>query len=284
MSSINISGIVYYTLSVSDLDRSIKWYCEKLGFQPVSRKGSNKFRKIAYISNRSMTLKLVEVTDARPLPSGRSNPGTDNPIRGNKHFSFRVDDGPQTEKEIRALRIPVVAVPVVEDTYGIFICDPTGNLMEILQEETPKSKSVSSAKLGSSPIAIKQWSHIGISVANTEESVKWYGDILGYTFKHSNRISTPDGKKFKITWLNAPNFCLEIFEVPGSAPLPPDMLNPSVDLKTLGNKFPTLGVKDINKAATGLKKLGVGITAQGKHNLFIHDRDGILIELVESIK
>lgn len=273
-------GIIYYTVCVSDLARSIAWYNEKLGFTVTSKTCSNRFQKVVFITNRSMKLKLVQPAGARPLPLYRSHPGTDNAVKGNKHFSFRVDNGPQAEKEIRALNIPVVAVPVVRDTYGIFICDSTGNLMEILQEEKPKVKTVPTKNLGSYPIPVKTWSHIAISVTDMKSSVKWYGAVLGFTLSHTDEIPTPAGN-LKVTWLNAPNFCLEIFEVPGAKPVPPDRLDPATDLKTLGNKYLTLGVTDINKTAAELKRLEVGIISRRRNSIFIRDEDGILIELAD---
>ena len=275
-------GIIYYTVCVADLAGSTKWYREKLGFKVTSKAGSNRFQKVVLITNQGMTLKLVQPSVAKPLPPYRSHPGTDNAVKGNKHFSFRVDNGPQAEKEIRALNIPVVAVPVVRDTYGIFICDPTGNLMEILQEENPELNTVSNTVLGSAPVALRNWSHIGISVANAAESIRWYRDTLGFTYKHTDEVSLPDGKRLKITWLNAPNFCLEILEISGGEPVPPDRLDPATDLRTLGNKYLTLGVTDINKTKADLKKLGVGIISRHWNSLFIRDKDGILIELAES--
>jgi catechol 2,3-dioxygenase-like lactoylglutathione lyase family enzyme len=156
--------------------------------------------------------------------------------------------------------------------------------MEILQEEKPKSKPDSEKILGSDPIAIKKWSHIAISVADMAASIKWYGSVLGFTIKHSGVIPLPGGKQFKAAWLNAPNFCLEIFEFPGAAPMPPDRFNPSTDLKTLGNKYLTLSINNIEKTVTELKKLGVDIITRSEQGIFIRDRDGILIELARAVK
>jgi catechol 2,3-dioxygenase-like lactoylglutathione lyase family enzyme len=156
--------------------------------------------------------------------------------------------------------------------------------MEILQEEKPKSKTVPKTKLGSAPVSIQRWSHIAISVADMAASIKWYGSVLGFTIKHSGVIPLPGGKQFKAAWLNAPNFCLEIFEFPGAATIPPDRFDPSTDLKTLGNKYLTLSVNNFEKTVTELKKLGVDVIARSEQGIFIRDRDGILIELIQAIK
>jgi catechol 2,3-dioxygenase-like lactoylglutathione lyase family enzyme len=116
MAHITNGGILYYTVCVADLGRSVKWYSEKLGFNIASKRGSNQSQKVIFITNHGMTLKLVQVTNPARLPSYRSHPATDNAVRGNKHFSFRIDNGAQTEKEIRALKIPIVAAPTVDET------------------------------------------------------------------------------------------------------------------------------------------------------------------------
>ncbi|MDD4924855.1 MAG: VOC family protein, partial [Dehalococcoidales bacterium] len=142
-------------------------------------------------------------------------------------------------------------------------------------------KTVPEKEPGSYPIPVKTWSHIAVSVTDMERAVKWYGSVLGFTLSHTDEIATPAGK-FKVTWLKAPNFCLEIFETPGAKPVPPERLNPATDLKTPGNKYLTLGVTDINKTTAELKKLDVKIISRGNKSLFIRDKDGILIELAES--
>jgi methylmalonyl-CoA/ethylmalonyl-CoA epimerase len=282
-SPIKTGGILYYTISVTDLDQSLEWYAEKLGFKTMSKAGKNEIGKIAFIKNQDVTLKLVQVVNPNPLPPYRSHPGTDNAVRGHKHFSIRVKDGAQTEKELRALKVPIVAVPVVGDTYGIFICDPTGNLIEVLQEELPDSKPDPNKVLGSASISIEGWSHAAISATNMDESIAWYGKTLGFTLKHSGIIPTPNGGKFKAAWLQAPNFCLEVFEFPNSSPMPAERLDPVTDIKTPGNKYYTLSVADMEKAAGELKRLGVdGVnTPENNHRLFIRDNDGILIELAQ---
>ncbi|OGO15430.1 MAG: hypothetical protein A2Z02_01715 [Chloroflexi bacterium RBG_16_48_7] len=133
-------------------------------------------------------------------------------------------------------------------------------------------------------MTIEGWSHIAISVPNTDAAVEWYGRVLGFPVAHSDSIASPDGHTFKITWMQGPDFSLELFEVPGSAPLPRERLDPDTDIKTLGNKFLSLGVEDIEKAREKLKNMGVEMlpsSTKGISGLFTRDNTGNLIELCE---
>lgn len=281
---IKVAGIHHYTISVADMDQSVKWYREKLGFELITPIATSRTEKITYVQNRGVRLKMVQVSNPNPLPPYRSHPTTDNAVQGHKHFSLRVKDGAQAERELRTLGVSIVFVAVVGDTYGVFISDPTGNLIEVLQEKSPTSPPDPNKVLGVAPISIERWSHAAISVPSTDEAIAWYGRNLGLAVDHADVVAVPDGPRFKITWLKAPNFCLEIFKVPGSAPLPPDRLNPSDDLKTLGNKYFSLGVADISKAERGLKSLSVDIitqTVNDVRSMFIRDNAGIVIEILQ---
>ena len=54
---------------------------------------------------------------------------------GNKHMSFGVPDGPRAKKELEDLGVEIAMVAEVDGTYGVFIRDNTGNLIEIFEEK-----------------------------------------------------------------------------------------------------------------------------------------------------
>ena len=62
-------------------------------------------------------------------------PNRDLMTNGNKHISFGVPDGPKAKKELEALGVEIVMVAEVDETYGVFIHDNTGNLIEIFEEK-----------------------------------------------------------------------------------------------------------------------------------------------------
>jgi methylmalonyl-CoA/ethylmalonyl-CoA epimerase len=281
-----VTGIHHYTLSVADIASSRKWYAEKLGFVPGPKIPERGPGKTAWLRNGSIRLQLLELPQSNPLPPYRSDPSTDNAVHGHKHFSLRITDGPEAEKELRALGVKIVFVPVVGETYGIFVCDPTGNLIEILQETRPSCPSSPPASPRKRPIVIDGWSHVAVSVPDTGAAIDWYKRVLGFPVAHSDSITSPGGHLFQITWLQGPDFSLELFEVPGAARIPEERLDPASDIRTQGNKYLSLGVSSLEKARKDLKGLGIAEIAghAGETgSLFIRDNAGNLIEIYEEL-
>jgi catechol 2,3-dioxygenase-like lactoylglutathione lyase family enzyme len=283
--SIPITGIHHYTISVTDLEQSVAWYRRVLGFEQLGGIDINRAYKLARLRNGNILLHLIQAHKPLPLPSYRSHPATDNAVQGHKHCSLRVNDGALAEQELRALGAEIVFVPKVNGTYGIFILDPTGNLIEILQEKLIPTPADAAAVPGTRPIVIHGWSHICISVPAMDQSINWYTRVFGLALLHSDSITAPDGHNFMSTWLGGPHFSLEIFKVAGSAPLPQESLHPDTDIETPGNKYPALSVERLDAAEAACKKLGVEIVARnsgGPASLFIRDNAGILLELLGS--
>lgn len=74
--------------------------------------------------------------------------------------------------------------------------------------------------------------HVGISVANLEESVDWYVDKLGFELiRPLDR--TPDSR-MNIARIRKGDFSIELFEIEGAAPLPEYRRDPSADLRVHG--------------------------------------------------
>ena len=61
----------------------------------------------------------------------RRIPNEDLKTQGNKHFSFGVRDAHQVKDELEAMGVEIALVAEVDGTYGVFIRDNTGNLIEI---------------------------------------------------------------------------------------------------------------------------------------------------------
>ena len=68
------------------------------------------------------------------LPEDRRVPNRDLLTHGNKHMSFGVPDGKKAKAELEAMGVEIAMVAEVDDTYGVFIRDNTGNLIEIFEE------------------------------------------------------------------------------------------------------------------------------------------------------
>ena len=97
-----------------------------LGFEVVWRTTI-----LVQMKGAGFLLELFQVPGAAPLPEGRSHPNTDVRTHGVKHFAIEVSDAPEFVKELQAKGVRLVHVAEFEGTYGAFILDNSGNLIEI---------------------------------------------------------------------------------------------------------------------------------------------------------
>ena len=122
-------------VSVPDLDATIAWYRDVLGFAVEKR-----FRiaaagaEVAMLRRGALRFELFEVAGAKPLPEERRHPPSDLQTHGNKHLAFRVDD---LESFLDAMRHRGADIAfVVREDFGrsCFLRDCAGNLIEFVEE------------------------------------------------------------------------------------------------------------------------------------------------------
>jgi catechol 2,3-dioxygenase-like lactoylglutathione lyase family enzyme len=121
-------------ISVPDLEASIQWYGEKLGFKLEKR-----FRieaipaSCAFIRNGSLRIELFMPDHPKPLPAERRAPDTDNLTHGNKHCAFIVPDVPALYAEFVKRGIDIVWIKKMPDGGAVFIRDNSGIILEFVQ-------------------------------------------------------------------------------------------------------------------------------------------------------
>jgi methylmalonyl-CoA/ethylmalonyl-CoA epimerase len=126
--------IHHCAVSVPDVEESIAWYGEMLGFEVVWRTTIPGLDvTLVQMKGAGFFLELFEVPGAAPLPEGRSHPNSDFRTHGVKHFALEVPDARTFVEELRAKGVSVVHIAEFEGTYGAFILDNSGNLIEIWQ-------------------------------------------------------------------------------------------------------------------------------------------------------
>lgn len=133
---IEIVGLNHCAISVPDLEESITWYQEKFGFTVIDRSeipGINV--KVAHLQGVGFVLEIFEAEGAASLPEDRRYPNRDLKTHGHKHFSVGVRDARKAAKELAALGVDIAMVAEIDNTYGVFIRDNSGNLIEIFQVE-----------------------------------------------------------------------------------------------------------------------------------------------------
>lgn len=125
--------------------------------------------------------------------------------------------------------------------------------------------------------------HIGISVSNLDRSLDWYGKHFG--FKERSRTVTDSG--LKIVYITNGSFEIEVFEQPGSEPLP------KVDAE-VGSSFAVQGYKHFAFEVESVDEYWAELVGKGldqvvppttNHDLgvrycFTRDLDGILLEFL----
>ncbi len=125
--------------------------------------------------------------------------------------------------------------------------------------------------------------HVGISVPDIDASIAWYEQMLGFRLVSDKYFEQLPAR---IAFLELGDFSIELFQVPGAAPLPDDRRVPNLDIRTHGTKHVAYAVEDLSGLMATLKSKGVDVAMdsfpmEGDLVAFIRDNTGNLIELIE---
>jgi len=124
--------------------------------------------------------------------------------------------------------------------------------------------------------------HVAISVKDLDESIKWYDDVFG--LKLVSGFTLPHNG-VKIAFIGNGGFFLELLEVPGAKPLPPERSHPDTDNATQGCKHFCVCVENNVEFVRGLKERGVAVAFEPKdvpsYCAFILDPTGNVIEVFD---
>lgn len=140
----------HVAIAVSDLEASVRFYAEGLGFEPgpcfesgdevagVSEVSPPVRMKSQYLTKESFRLELM----AWETPEVHGSPSLTRNQRGLTHLSFEVDDIAAAEADLLALggvklpdaRVELDTEPVIS---LVFLTDPDGTRIELLQRGAP---------------------------------------------------------------------------------------------------------------------------------------------------
>ena len=122
-------------MSVSDLDASIRWFHEILGFDEISRDElPDAGFKLAFIRNGEFEIELFEPYQYIPMPEERKQTNDDVKTLGTKHICFAVDHLDHLVEHCRAHDVELVMGPLhLLGNYVCFIHGPEDILIEFIE-------------------------------------------------------------------------------------------------------------------------------------------------------
>jgi catechol 2,3-dioxygenase-like lactoylglutathione lyase family enzyme len=267
-----ITGISHAAFYVSDMKKAREFYEGFLGFQsPFSIPRKNPAEQLVWIKiNDRQTVELFPGSEVAPDAERMY------------HVAVETDDAEAMRVYLKSRGVTVpekVGVGKIGNK-NYFIKDPSGNIVEIVEYMPDGWTMREKGKFLPDTRISTRMSHVGVMIAQLDEAMKFYGDILGFKeiwrgSKTANMLSwvnlqVPDGQDYiefmlydKYPTLDRvhtlQHICLEV----------PDVAKAGEILQTRhlpeGSKPPT-------PMATGVN---------GKRQINYYDPDGTRVEVME---
>mgnify|MGYP000860900565 CR=1 FL=1 len=225
-----ISAVLRVGMTVGDLERSIAFYRDVLGFEVVERceqTGEALEHRTGVFGARTLSARLrlgqeqIELTqflapEGRPIPAEmRSND------RAFQHIAIAVTDIDRAYAHLRAHRVRHASsgpqtlpktIPAAAGISAFYFKDPDGHVLEIIHFPPGKGDPRWQAPADSARIFLGI-DHTAIVVADTDRSLRFYCDTLGLRIagesenfgveqEHLNNVF---GARLRITALRAPS-------------------------------------------------------------------------------
>ena len=126
-------------ISVPDLDASIAWYHDMLGFEVEARFTiPSASADVAMLQRGEVRLEFFQVPGSAPAPEDRRYPERDVRTQGIKHIAFAVQDVHAAADELRQRGADIVFVRDFDfGSYRgstLYMRDNVGNLLEMVQQ------------------------------------------------------------------------------------------------------------------------------------------------------
>jgi catechol 2,3-dioxygenase-like lactoylglutathione lyase family enzyme len=127
----------HVAVGVSDLDASIAWYRDNLGFDVAWRLEMPSGSRVALIEADGVGIELVARPGALPHPRARQDVRTTAEVRGFLHLAFYVDDVDSAVELLERRGVEFSGGINVHESIGhqtAYFWDPDGNLLELVEQ------------------------------------------------------------------------------------------------------------------------------------------------------
>ena len=166
-----ITGIAHIAISVHDIEQSRKFYKDFLGYgEPYKLDNPDGSLNLAFIKvNERQYIELF----------AEKAPKTDRLV----HISIEVDNAEAMRLYLasKGVKVPEKVGKGRIKNSNFMIADPDGHLVEIVQYEPDSWTVREKGKFMDGPRVSTHIRHLGIIVGKLDDSMKFYGDILGFT-------------------------------------------------------------------------------------------------------
>ena len=130
-----IGRVLHAGISVRDMDQSIAWYREILGFTLCKDDGFVPAlgARICFLQKDGFQLELFEYQDPRPIPEERLWPNTDLQTIGTKHVAFAVSGMEALKAAFAEKGVFIAHETRMNGEHVLFIRDCSGTLIELIE-------------------------------------------------------------------------------------------------------------------------------------------------------
>ena len=132
----NVTKVLHVGISVSDMERSLKWYKEVLGFNELLKDDyvPPLGARICFIRGcGGFEIELFQYDQPKAIPSDRLTPNSDLQTIGTKHAAFETDDMPALKAHFVACGVDIAHEVTMDSEAVMFVRDPDGVLLEFIQ-------------------------------------------------------------------------------------------------------------------------------------------------------
>ncbi|MGI5858721.1 MAG: VOC family protein [Tepidanaerobacteraceae bacterium] len=132
---------LHISMSVKNLDESIKWYEKHLNFELVfSMYLAQHHAKLAFMRHGDFEIEMFEHDESKPIPPERLDPHEDQKTQGTKHIAFLVEDVDEIAERLKGEGVEIAIGPKFMENKELgvkericFIRDLNGIAIEFIQ-------------------------------------------------------------------------------------------------------------------------------------------------------